>query len=84
MSQHMEQKELGEVLRQGISELKEDYQMMIVMRDIEQRSYEEIASILEISLGTVKSRLSRARSTLKRILEQNKEPYRSFFRHNNK
>lgn len=84
MSYHMEQKELGEVLQQGISELKEDYRVIIVMRDMEGRSYEEIAAILDISLGTVKSRLSRARSTLKKILEQNKEPYRSFFRHNNK
>lgn len=84
ISSHMEQKELGEVLKQGIGELKEDYRVIIVLRDIEQRSYEEISDILDISLGTVKSRLSRARSTLKKILEQNKEPYRSFFRHNNK
>ena len=84
MSSHMEQKELGEILKQGIGELKEDYQAVIVLRDIEERSYEEIANILELSLGTVKSRLSRARSTLRKILEQNKEPYRSFFRHNNK
>ncbi|MBU3804127.1 MAG: sigma-70 family RNA polymerase sigma factor [Candidatus Cellulosilyticum pullistercoris] len=84
VSSHIEQKELGEVIRQGIGELKEDYQVVIVLRDIEQRSYEEIANILEISLGTVKSRLSRARSALRKILEQNKEPYRSFFRHNNK
>lgn len=84
VSSHIEQKELGEVLKQGIGELKEDYQAVIVLRDIEQFSYEEIASILEISLGTVKSRLSRARAALRKILEQNKEPYRSFFRHNNK
>lgn len=84
MSSHIEKKELGEVLKQGIEELKEDYKTVIILRDIEQRSYEEIASILELSLGTVKSRLSRARSTLRKILEQNKEPYRSFFRHNNK
>lgn len=83
ISSHMEEKELGEVLRQGIGELKEDYRVIIVLRDVEQRSYEEISDILDISLGTVKSRLSRARSTLKKILEQNKEPYRSFFRHNN-
>ena len=84
VSSHIEQKELEEVLKQGIGELKEDYQAVIVLRDIEQRSYEEIASILNISLGTVKSRLSRARGTLRKILEQNKEPYRSFFRHNKK
>lgn len=84
VSSHIEQNELREVLKQGIGELKEDYQAVIVLRDIEQRSYEEIASILELSLGTVKSRLSRARNALKKILEQNKEPYRSFFRHNNK
>ena len=53
--------------------------MIIVLKDIENYSYEEIAAILDLSVGTVKSRLSRARIQLKKILEQDKEPYQSFF-----
>lgn len=82
LSSHMAEKEVGEILWQGIQELKTDYRVIIVLRDIEGYAYEEIATFLEISVGTVKSRLSRARASLKKILEQNKEPYCSFFRHN--
>lgn len=82
MSSHLEQKELTAVLQQALLELKENYRIMIVLRDIEGYAYEEIAQILDLSLGTVKSRLSRARQALKKILEQDREPYRSFFRHN--
>ncbi len=76
----IEQKELQDILQQAIMELKEDYRVILVFRDIKHYAYEEIAEILEISLGTVKSRLSRARLALKKVLEQDKEPYRSFFR----
>jgi RNA polymerase sigma-70 factor, ECF subfamily len=41
----------------------------VVLRDIEGLSYEEIADVLEISLGTVKSRLIRGRDALKKRLE---------------
>jgi len=75
----VEHKELQEVLKQAIAELKEAYRMIIILRDINDYSYDEIAEILNISLGTVKSRISRARGALKKILEQNKEPYKSFF-----
>lgn len=81
MSEMMTQKEMTEVLMQGISEMKEDYRVILILRDIEEKAYEEIAEILALSIGTVKSRISRARQALKKILEQDKEPYRSFFRH---
>ena len=81
VAETVEKKALQEVVKLGISELKEDYQVIITLRDIEEHSYEEIADVLELSLGTVKSRLARARQALKKILGQNKEPYRSFFRH---
>ena len=77
----VEKKALQEVIQLGIGELKEDYQVIITLRDIEEHSYEEIAEVLDLSLGTVKSRLARARQSLKKVLVQNKEPYRSFFRH---
>ena len=79
-----EQKALQEVIHLGMQQLKPEYRVLLVLRDIEGYSYEEIALLLNLSLGTVKSRLSRARSALKRILCQNKEPFKSFFRHINK
>lgn len=82
LSDHMTQKEVVQVLWQAIGELSVDYRTMIVLRDIEGYAYDEIALQLDISVGTVKSRLSRARVKLKQILEQNKEPYCSLFRHN--
>ena len=79
MSDQMMEREKQKVLWQGINELKEEHRIMIVLREIEGYSYEEIAAYLHLSVGTVKSRLSRARIQLKKILEQNKEPYQSFF-----
>lgn len=81
VSEKIVQKEREKIVMQAIGELKIDYQVMIVLRDIEEQSYEDIAEILSLSLGTVKSRIYRARLALKKILEQDKEPYRSFFRH---
>lgn len=82
LSTHMSEKEAIGVLWQGIEELPMDYRTIIVLRDIEGYAYDEIAKYLDISMGTVKSRLSRARMKLKQILEQNEEPYCSFFRQN--
>jgi len=82
LSTQLSEKEGLNVLWQAMQELKEDDRIIIVLRDIEGYSYDEIALTLGISIGTVKSRLSRARIKLKKILEQNKEPYCSFFRHN--
>ena len=48
----------------------EPYRTAVVLRDIEQLSYEEIAEVLETSLGTVKSRLMRGRAALKKRLVQ--------------
>ena len=81
VAEAVEKKALQEVVQLGIGELKEDYQVIITLRDIEDHSYEEIAEVLDLSLGTVKSRLARARQALKKVLGQNKEPYQSFFRH---
>lgn len=46
----------------------EPYRSTVILRDIEGLSYEEIAEILEVSLGTVKSRLMRGREALKKRL----------------
>jgi RNA polymerase sigma-70 factor (ECF subfamily) len=56
-------------LRTALLELKRPFREAVVLRDIEGFSYEEIAETLQISIGTVKSRLSRGRLELRRKLE---------------
>lgn len=52
-----------------LQQVAEPYRTTVVLRDIEGLSYEEIAEVLQISLGTVKSRLIRGREALKKRLE---------------
>ena len=51
-----------------LRKVPEPYRSTVILRDLEEMSYEEIAEVLEISLGTVKSRLTRGREALKRRL----------------
>ncbi len=76
----IESYELRRILEDALSQLKPQYRIICILRDINDYSYDEIASILGISIGTVKSRISRARQALQKILLQSKEPYKSFFR----
>lgn len=69
----MIKKELGAALSAAICELPEDHKNLIVLRDIQGLSYQELADACGISLGTVKSRLSRARENLKKILISDRE-----------
>jgi len=52
-----------------LAQVQEPYRTTVVLRDIEGLSYEEVAEILQVSLGTVKSRLMRGRLALKKRLE---------------
>lgn len=61
--------ETSEIVNEAISSLSEEHRSIIVMRDIEGYSYSEIAEILSLEEGTVKSRISRARGALKKKLE---------------
>ena len=56
-------------LRGALLGLRSAYREAVILRDVEGFSYEEIATTLEISIGTVKSRLSRGRLELRRMLE---------------
>lgn len=62
---------------QALDNLSEEHKAAIVLRDVKGLSYEEIAEILEVTLGTVKSRISRGRNQLKneilKIREQNEK-----------
>ena len=63
------EREREQVLLKALSSLGRQYREVIVMRDIEGLSYEEVAHALQINMGTVKSRLARARSEMRRRLE---------------
>ena len=56
-------------MHKGLAELDNDQRTVVVLRDIEGMSYAQIAGVLNVELGTVKSRISRARCNLKDILE---------------
>ena len=56
-------------LREALCGLRQTYREAVILRDVEGFSYEEIAQTLQISIGTVKSRISRGRLELRRQLE---------------
>jgi RNA polymerase sigma-70 factor (ECF subfamily) len=65
-----------EILEAAVSGLPEKYRTAFVLRDVEELPYEEVAKILSVPLGTVKSRVNRARMMLRdklqpRLEEQN-------------
>ena len=60
--------EQGRVIAKAIATLPPKYRLPVILRDIEGKTYEEIASILDLGLGTTKSRISRARGLLKEKL----------------
>jgi RNA polymerase sigma-70 factor, ECF subfamily len=60
--------ERAELLRQSVAELPAEYREVVVLRELEQMSYREIANIAGIPLGTVMSRLSRARQQLQQAI----------------
>jgi len=62
-------RERERALRTALGSVRRIYREAVVLRDIEGFSYEEIAATLEISVGTVKSRLARGRQELRRKLE---------------
>ena len=57
------------MVRDALETLTEEHRAILVLREMQDHSYEDIAEILEISIGTVRSRLSRARRQLKIALE---------------
>jgi RNA polymerase sigma factor (sigma-70 family) len=72
--------ELNDLLQVGISQLPEDQQIVLVLNDVQGFSYQEIAEIIDQPLGTVKSRLSRARRRLRDFLLQQQELLPSQYR----
>ncbi len=69
----LERKAMRQAIHQAIGKLKEEHKKVILLREVQGLSYEEIAQVLNCSEGTVKSRINRARDQLKKILLQNRE-----------
>lgn len=65
-----EQNTVSEMLTQAIKDLPETYRKVIVLKDVNDFSYEEISEIVGVPLGTVKSRIARARLLLREKLTQ--------------
>jgi RNA polymerase sigma-70 factor (ECF subfamily) len=63
-------REFYEQLQEAIADLPEAFRTTIVLREIEGMPYEEIAEITNVSLGTVKSRIARARAKLQSHLQR--------------
>jgi len=62
------------LIEEALGELSPRYRSVVVLRDVEELSYEEIAEILQLPLGTVKSRLLRGREALRHLLRKRLEP----------
>lgn len=69
----LEAKELGSAIEQAIASLRPEYRSCIMLRHVEGRSYEEIATILDLPLGTVKTYIHRARHQLREALGDERE-----------
>ena len=66
-----ERTEVRTAVAAGLQQLSEGHRQVLVLREIQGLSYEEIADVLEVDLGPVKSRISRARTALRKILLEN-------------
>jgi RNA polymerase sigma-70 factor, ECF subfamily len=66
----LERSERDAALHRAIAELSDERRLVVVLRDLEGLSYEQIAAALDLELGTVRSRLHRARLDLKEKLER--------------
>ena len=69
----LEAKELGSAIEEAIAQLRPEYRACILLRHVEDKSYEEIAATLDLPLGTVKTYIHRARHELRGLLEHLKQ-----------
>ena len=74
--ERLEKAEIQDVVHEAIARLPYKFKEVIFLHDISDFNYKEVAQILDISLGTVKSRLNRARTRLAKELEEYREQLR--------
>jgi RNA polymerase sigma-70 factor, ECF subfamily len=63
-----ESSEMQQIVRRGLHQVPEVFRSAVMLRDLEGLSYEEVAEVLDVSVGTVKSRILRGRQALREIL----------------
>jgi RNA polymerase sigma-70 factor (ECF subfamily) len=68
--------ERREAIMRALSGLNPAFREAVVLRDLEDLSYEEIADVLDVSIGTVKSRILRGREAMRKALQDELEPAR--------
>ena len=66
----LEREENRKLVWESLNRLSSDMRMAVILRDLQGRSYEEIATVLDLPLGTVKSRVNRARLALARVVQE--------------
>jgi RNA polymerase sigma-70 factor (ECF subfamily) len=71
--EEIEARELGSAIERAIGQLRPEYRACILLRHVEDRSYEEIAATLDLPLGTVKTYIHRARIELRELLQHLRE-----------
>ena len=62
------------MIEDALARINPMFRAAVVLRDVEDLSYEEIADVLDVSLGTVQSRITRGRDAMRRQLEGRLEP----------
>ncbi|WP_446745471.1 RNA polymerase sigma factor [Silvibacterium acidisoli] len=69
---HAAQQEIAKMVQQALTKISPELREAVILRDLQDMDYKEIAQVLRIPEGTVKSRISRGRAELARLLERNK------------
>ena len=67
------ERERAEVLMQALEQVSDEHRQILILREMEEMDYSAISDVLELPVGTVRSRLHRARLQLKEILESKLE-----------
>ena len=61
--------EKRKIIQNALSQISLDFRIIIILRDIQELSYEDVSKIIEVPLGTVKSRINRGREKLRQLLK---------------
>lgn len=77
-SELSEKKQLKELVRDAMDSLSDEHREVLVLRDLMDMPYKDIANTLNVNEGTIKSRINRARENLKKIITQRQELFQDY------